>query len=308
MQRFLQYAYYVRWYISSLFAQQRPILATVVLHNGCNLSCRHCSLASSPPLQLSAEAVLAWLRSIYGRGARMLFFEGGEPLLWRDGGYDLQALISEARKIGFHSVGYTSNGTLPLCGDADIISVSIDGPPSVHDRIRGEGVWSAVRCQLDALDPSVPVFANTSISGDNVDSIQACVEAAAQLSNVRGILFNFVTPPTSVRVLEDGERKKVLSEIKALRKRGPLPIFNTSAGLRFLGQPNWKENCPAWMSAFLLPDGQAMGREVFGCPLRNHEGDESPCVRCGFAAPREWKAMLSLRMLSAISLSRRFHL
>ncbi|HNR52741.1 MAG TPA: radical SAM protein, partial [Deltaproteobacteria bacterium] len=59
-------------------------------------------------------------------GCRIVIFEGGEPLLWKDGEYSFRDLVHLARR-SFLCVGATTNGTLPLDAPTDVLWVSIDG-------------------------------------------------------------------------------------------------------------------------------------------------------------------------------------
>jgi len=66
------------------------------------------------------------LETLYHLGTRIIIFEGGEPLLWRDGVYHLHDLILYARRY-FLRIAVTTNGTLPLDLPSHILWVSLDG-------------------------------------------------------------------------------------------------------------------------------------------------------------------------------------
>jgi hypothetical protein len=73
-------------------------------------------------------------------GYRILSLSGGEPFLYPD----LAAVVSAAKKAGL-MVNLVSNGTLIddrhaawVAGNIDLIAISIDGPPDLHNEIRGD--------------------------------------------------------------------------------------------------------------------------------------------------------------------------
>jgi MoaA/NifB/PqqE/SkfB family radical SAM enzyme len=106
----------------------------------CNLSCRHC-YSSSGPLRrggLPVASVLGCLEDCADLGYRVLAVSGGEPFLYPD----LARLLRGARSLGYRT-SLTTNGTLltrrrleAVRDDVDVLAVSLDGPPGLHDRIR----------------------------------------------------------------------------------------------------------------------------------------------------------------------------
>ena len=54
------------------------------------------------------------MRDAWQARIRELYFSGGEPMLWRDGGRTLEDAVVEARRIGFFHVHVYTNGTLGL--------------------------------------------------------------------------------------------------------------------------------------------------------------------------------------------------
>lgn len=107
----------------------------------CNLSCRHCYSTSGPRQRgaLPIDMVLRCLEDCAELGYRVVAVSGGEPLLYPD----LARLLRGARELGLRT-SVTSNGTLltrrrleGMRDHLDVLAVSLDGPPELHDRIRG---------------------------------------------------------------------------------------------------------------------------------------------------------------------------
>lgn len=256
---------------------------TMIIHYACNLSCRHCSIEGNkdllpPKRSLSWDEMESEMREQYRRGARILYFEGGEPTLWEDSGHDLGDLIELGREIGYFNIGYTTNGTNVFFTGSDVISISLDGPREVHDSIRAEGVFDMMMENLESVDHPA-VFANMVVQRDNLHTVREVAEIVHDNPRIRGVMYNFITPPPFELALSLDEKRAVVQEIMMLKKEG-FPVLNSKKALRLLLEEDFSKKCPHHVSAFVLPDGS----HAQGCPMA---GTES-CRNCGFDAVREY--------------------
>ncbi|WP_217912918.1 radical SAM protein [Miltoncostaea marina] len=127
----------------------------------CNLSCAHCYSMSGPRARaaLPVRAIVGALEDCAALGYGTVAVSGGEPLLFAD----LPALLDGARAAGLRTT-VTTNGTLLdarrldlLAGRVDVLAVSLDGPPDLHDRIRGRGAFARLEAGIGrARDAGVP--------------------------------------------------------------------------------------------------------------------------------------------------------
>lgn len=111
----------------------------------CNGSCLHCFVRSgiSRRSSLPVDLVKGIMVEGYNVGYRHLHVTGGEPLLWEG----LFEALDYGFGVGFKTVLLNTNGTLiteeiskRLADYAGFsMSVSLDGPEDLHDRIRGKG-------------------------------------------------------------------------------------------------------------------------------------------------------------------------
>jgi MoaA/NifB/PqqE/SkfB family radical SAM enzyme len=111
----------------------------------CNGSCLHCFVRSgiSRRSSLPVDLVKGIMVEGYDVGYRHLHITGGEPLLWEG----LFEALDYAFDVGYETVFMNTNGTLiteeiskRLADYGSLsISVSLDGPEALHDRIRGKG-------------------------------------------------------------------------------------------------------------------------------------------------------------------------
>ncbi|HVO77514.1 MAG TPA: radical SAM protein, partial [Methanomassiliicoccales archaeon] len=194
-----QLFYYGAWLFRSWLGDKRPLVNTMLINYDCNLRCKHCAIVANldklpPPHKISYDAALEEMRTHYGKGCRILFFEGGEPTMWKDGQKDLRDLIKAGREIGYFAIGYTTNGTNVIFEESDVISVSLDGPRETHDLIRCPGTYDALMANLEKCrHPNV--FANMVVMRQNLDKVEETVRLVAANKHIRGIMLNFITPP-----------------------------------------------------------------------------------------------------------------
>lgn len=252
----------------------RPLLGGVKLTHACNLRCSACPFWKMDSRPIRLVQLRGALDDLYAMGVRLVIFEGGEPLLWRDGKHDLADVLREEHQKGrFFSLGVTTNGTLPLDVPADVIWVSVDGLRSTHDRLRGP-VFDRVMCNI-AASSHPRLLAHVTVNRWNWRELGDLVSYLSE--RVRGITVQFYYPyeGTEDLSLSPGERKEAIETLLALKQKG-YPLFNSVAALRALADHTW--SCHPWLLANVEPDGSL----TQGCYLTNRS--EISCERCGFSA------------------------
>jgi Fe-coproporphyrin III synthase len=107
----------------------------------CNLECLHCYSSSGPQERgdLDLGLVLTLVSDAARLGYERLSISGGEPLLYTG----LAEILRRARASGMHT-SVTTNGFFlnarhmdPLVEHLDALAISVDGPPDIHNAMRG---------------------------------------------------------------------------------------------------------------------------------------------------------------------------
>ncbi len=296
-----QYAYYVGWFFKAKLGMKRPLVTTMIVHYRCNLKCQHCSISANSD-KVTGPSSLTWdqasddMKREFKNGARILFFEGGEPTLWSDRDRNFPDLIAEGRKIGYYVIGYTTNGIGDIYETSDVISISLDGPKDVHDAIRGPGTYDKMMENLSRTKhPNI--FANMVVMRPNLDMVRETVELVSRSPRIKGIMLNFLTPPPYDLALSHEEKVKVVDQALAMKAEG-LPVLNTEKALKELLIEDYSSKCPYWVSSFTLPDGSKHN----GCPMRNTPS----CKDCGFDAVREYRLIVAGNIETVTKMSKRF--
>ena len=107
----------------------------------CNLSCTHCYSQSGPlaRVELDVATVCQVISDAATLGYEVVSVSGGEPLMY--GG--LEDVLAHAKSLGLRTT-VTSNGFFTgaerlnrLRERVDVLALSLDGPPEIHNAIRG---------------------------------------------------------------------------------------------------------------------------------------------------------------------------
>ncbi|MTI69588.1 MAG: radical SAM protein [Firmicutes bacterium] len=226
-----------------LFKQKKPILGTIILTDHCNLSCKHCAVNNINNEIYSYESIVKEMKSFYKEGIRILFFCGGETLLWEDDGKDIKDLIKKAREIGFYIVNVVTNGTITLdIKEADIIFLSLDGLKDTHNLIRGDTYDTIMKNLNEANNSNICVY--LAVNKLNYKEIEKVGKLSKNHPNINSISFNLHTPykGTEYLALTKSEKREVIGKIKKMIKDN-IPVFNLNSTLDNYLKNNWKRPC-----------------------------------------------------------------
>ncbi len=274
--------YYFRYFVDvRLRGRRRPLVGGINITSVCNLRCAHCPYAADlfPRQHLSRAQIEQMFQTFLDHGIRILFLQGGEPTLWHDGDYGFNDLVRDAKRR-FFRVACVTNGTLPIDNPCDLVWVSVDGSPPVHDLVRGEGSYEKLRANVVA-SPHPSIYANITLSRLNVHDLESCVEAIVRdMPSIRGISVNFQIPYPEVEKfsLSYDQRAEAVERVIALKKQG-YPILNSAPAMRLMLRPGW--NRTHWMIVL----GHPQGIIVEGCGARHV--DPRICEMCGYGVMAE---------------------
>jgi radical SAM protein with 4Fe4S-binding SPASM domain len=174
----------------------------------CNLRCRHCYQGRRKAQEMTVNEVKreidgatqmfqAWEKEHGIRVSPSIHFTGGEPFLYKG----LWDVIDYSKAEGY-GVAMMTNGCLitkhhakkaSLLGISDI-QVSLEGPPGLHDSIRGKGSFDAAAKGVEHLiEAGNRVSANVTLSRLNVNQIEETIEIARE-KGFSGIGFSRMVP------------------------------------------------------------------------------------------------------------------
>jgi MoaA/NifB/PqqE/SkfB family radical SAM enzyme len=269
-----------------------PLIYGIALTDRCNLACRGCHVSNTGRRDMSWEEVVAAMRGAWARGFRELYFSGGEPMLWHDGGHTLPDAVREARRIGFFHVHVYTNGLLGLDTPADLVWVSMDGLPGTFEKRRGNHFRRVAAAVRAATHPRVAVI--YVIDRNTAPGVEPFLRWVRDTRfPVMGVMFYFHTPyyGRDELFLDVRERAPIIDRLLACIHAG-LPVINSRAGLRALQSGDW----PRRFAVASVVD-------VEGESVCCRASDET-CPDCGYAACTELTEFQRLRPSTILGMLR----
>ncbi len=202
-----------------------PIFASFSVTGRCNMQCSYCNWWKKNLPELSTVKALKVIDNVCSLGMPFFDFSGGEPLLRKD-------LAVLAKRASFHNclVSMNTNGT-PLksakaskIADAfDIVVVSLDGAPEIHDKIRGVagGHQKALETIKFLKAHGVRVGVNCVVSPWNIKALPQFIEELRRLVDfVQVQPIHPYPPPPENRPLPE-ETKRLQGYLLKLKREDP---------------------------------------------------------------------------------------
>ena len=170
-----------------------PILV-IFPHNRCNCRCVMCDIWRIRQVrEITPRDLEPHLTSLRELNVKWIVFSGGEPLMHSD----ISSLSHVCRAEGVRVTLLTAGLTLEKRADIvaasiDDLIVSIDGPPDIHNKIRGvPGAYRRLQRGIEALRQlraEMPIHGRCTIQKGNFGELRNTVHAARAL-NLNSISF-----------------------------------------------------------------------------------------------------------------------
>lgn len=163
-----------------------PILV-LFPHNRCNCRCVMCDIWRIQQVrEITPGDLEKQLDSLRELRVRWVVFSGGEPQLNRDLATLSQMLRAEGIRVTLLTAGLLlERNACSVAGIVDDITVSLDGPPEVHDRVRCvPGAFDRLARGLGAVRsfrPDISVSARCTVQKSNFTRLRDTVQAAKAL-------------------------------------------------------------------------------------------------------------------------------
>ena len=270
-------------------SRPRPIAVAWLVTGRCAGRCEYCrwrSLRDMP--ELDSSAAHRMIDQMADAGVCMVSFTGGEPLLRDDIGELVDHVAARGMVCKLNTNGQLLTRSVDKLRRLDLLQVSLDGPPAVHDRLRGAGTSSQAASAIAlARRSGIPVQAVACLTRDVVRHLDEVLEQAREL-RVK-LLVQPLAPPSSLEKDDfdaapaPAELRAALERLHRLRRgRGPMRrAIGTTAGeldhyIEVARGVHTGCHC-ALVTATMLPDG--------GLIFCGNARDQDPidAVRLGFA-------------------------
>jgi MoaA/NifB/PqqE/SkfB family radical SAM enzyme len=162
--------------------QKYPLMVTLSLTDRCNFRCEYCKL---PELDRDEMSTADWIRAIdelADAGMQRVSLMGGEPLVRKDIGVLIDHLKARGINTAMNTNGWMVPKRIADVEKLDLICVTLDGPPEVHDLQRHKG--SQVRA-LKAIEllrsMGKNVVTMTVMTSRGINTVDYVLEKAREL-------------------------------------------------------------------------------------------------------------------------------
>lgn len=279
--------------------EQHEFFIQLHLTERCNLRCSHCYQSGKYPAEMSLDDIRnlilefremlgAWSDNYGIEFAPSFNVTGGEPVLRKD----FFRILEEIGGYGF-DMYVLSNGTLIDKDRAVMLSrigvkgvqVSVEGPEEIHDRIRGDGSFSAsMKGARNLLDAGVNVSFNVTLSEVNADYFPEMIALSSEVG-VHKLGFSRLVPCGAgagmINKMVKKERlKEIYSSILSLKSSGleivtgdPVASQPSADGGTDAGSVP-AAGCAAGLSGLtILPDGTITPCRRLFIPIGNVKKD-----------------------------------
>ncbi len=272
--------------IRRLRGKKSPFQVTFSLTNRCNYRCTYCEIPHQHRDEMTAEQFCAAIDELRAAGMGRASLIGGEPLLRKDAG----EIIRHLKKRGVHTAMNTNGWFVPArideVAELDLVCITLDGPPEVHDRQRRRGSYAKAIAAIEALrSRGVPVVTMSVITKEGAQHVDHVREVARDMGHRAFFQLEHdgrcdVDAPIAIR-MNDRSIYDVARRLLALKEEG-WPVGNSRAILerqmsaRILG--GCDECYAGRYYAYVLSDGT-----IAPCLLTQWQQEAGNGRRLGFA-------------------------
>lgn len=258
-----------RFLAARMFGQHRPLLVGFSLTERCVFRCRYCFFSANASCDLSFSDITKIIDRLCQAGLLVIQFTGGEPCLRED----LSDIITYARKknllIMLSTSGYDIQKHEQVLMSIDSVQLSLDGPASIHDAIRGKGSFDIVMRAADFLKSKHKRFNFRSVlTSLNIEYISDIIDIARQYKTTAVFQPFWMKDGSDKKVKELMPQKEVF--IPAIEKLIRLKKEKAPVQNAFFALEAFKKNAVRYQQC-------AAGKIFFRVEAN---GDIFPCCRC----------------------------
>lgn len=241
-----------------------PLVLEYELTHLCNLACRYCDRHTPAAGELQRSEIFEALQQFFDLGMRYIGLDGGEPLAHPHVAEIVDWLVERKVAVHLNSNGILVPKHLASVRKVKLLKISVDGPVSNHNLMRGERSFErAVRGIEAARDAGVNVELRCVVGSHNWSCVDALIDWVESLGlqimfqPARTSLFGGAEEGSAPWLAGQEQIARAFDRIEE-RKRKGAAIANHWGSLRhFRSFPNDRElPCAAgWIKATMDPTG-----------------------------------------------------
>lgn len=271
-----------------LLAKPVPVAVGFELTHVCNLSCQYCDRHQRLPNEMTLPQIFAALQGLIEIGMKEISLDGGEALAHPHITEVVQWLAERQVIMRLNTNGVLVPKRTEVIRRMQKVKISLDGPPEVHDAIRGRGAFAkAARAISVAHELGVAVELTCAVGRHNAHTLRELIGIAEQLQcamifqPVRPSLFSASGGCAEPWVLSADESQRAFAEVESFKREGR-PVLNGWASLRHFRhfpKPQGLPCAAGWINVTLDPEGQ-----LYHCGQVDRSDRSNNVVQLGVAA------------------------
>jgi len=159
-----------------------PLMVTLSVTDRCNFRCEYCKL---PDMDRDEMSTADWIRAIdelADAGMMRVSLMGGEPLVRKDIGVLIDHLKARGINIAMNTNGWLVPRKMAEMMKLDLVCVTLDGPPEVHDKQRHRGSQARALAAIELLrSRGMNVVTMTVLTAQGIKTVDYVLERAREL-------------------------------------------------------------------------------------------------------------------------------
>ncbi|MFC1678591.1 radical SAM protein [Elusimicrobiota bacterium] len=224
-----------------LLGKRMPLQLNMHVTDVCNLRCKYCYVDFKHALEdMSLESIRRVITEARECGTERISLEGGEPLARKDIGDIVDIIRNLNIECNINTNGYFIPRRIESLRRVNVFSISIDGPPAVHDGLRGKGSYeSALKGARVASENGIKLHFSSVLTRYNREHVGFMLDLAREYGAewVPNSLFfmagHRIDEAEAEYQIEDEDYKRLIQEIIDLKAAGA-PIVWSNQTLRYV--------------------------------------------------------------------------
>lgn len=273
--------------LARLTERKIPVAVRFKVTNRCTLRCQYCTIWNDRVTELTTSQILRAIREMGAAGVQHLSLSGGDPMIRSDIDLIIATAVRAGISVSMNSPGFLIAQKISALKNLDLLKLSLDGPPDIHDRLRKKGSYAEViNAAKTAQAAGVKIAFATTLTKHNIQHLDHLLGVAKS--------FNTVVAFQPLKELYKGmsDLSHVAPELQDYRtavdllitekRKGNSSIRNSLEGLRYIRK--WPELEPLHCGAgwiFCVVEGNG---DVLSCDRVRAVGPHPNLVKQGFAS------------------------
>ncbi|MGE0785147.1 MAG: radical SAM/SPASM domain-containing protein [Sandaracinaceae bacterium] len=293
-----------------------PVAVRINLNNRCHSRCQYCAFWSTPTEEMATHEVVRIVRDLAKLGTTRISYSGGEPMLRKDLGTIIEATADAGIGVELNSTGFLFDKRKDDLRRLELVKLSIDGPPDVHDAIRRRKTsFAELEGGIEVLrELGIKYSFAMTVTKDNLESVPFVVDFARRHGTFVAIqpvmAMTHASDETSSLLPDRARFREMIDSLIELKRREPGVLRNSLGGLRHVrGWPNIGGlKCYAGEALVMVePNGNVVpcDRIPYGEPIPNcrehgiawalERLPKVECEGCGFCGSVEINMLMNGR-------------